>query len=389
MSNNKSNKNNSNASVQYGDVAKALKKPQNNTTANNTTNNAQNNNKKAALPDTPVIAKNQLDTYVIGQDMAKIILSTSVYNHVLKKTFYEKNDGTNCQYNIEKSNILMVGPTGCGKTHLIKSIEKIWNKSIPFVIADATSLTATGYHGNDVIDILSNLYDASGRNIPKAQWGIVYIDEIDKLAKPANGEVSDSITVNVQQELLKMMEGATYTVPVGGKNSNGNSNSTVTMDTSNILFICGGAFPAMKEIISNRTHLYDVPNIFLNVKTEDLVDFGLIPEFIGRCPVICPLEDMSTEMLVNILTKPKNDIIGQYKRLVKIYGCGLEFTDDALEAIAELAIEKKTGARALRTILEEVLQPILYILPSKAPNKRVIIDRSVVLEGAEPQIMGM
>ncbi|MBR6157071.1 MAG: ATP-dependent Clp protease ATP-binding subunit ClpX, partial [Lachnospiraceae bacterium] len=303
--------------------------------------------------------KAMLDEYVVGQEKAKKIMSVAVYNHY-------KRIATNTmdEIQIEKSNMLMLGPTGCGKTYLVQTLAKILN--VPLAITDATSLTEAGYIGDDIESVVSKLLAAAGNDVDKAEQGIIYIDEIDKIAKKQNTNSRDVSGESVQQGMLKLLEGSDIEVPVGASSKNAMV-PTTTVNTRNILFICGGAFPGIEEIIKNRLNksggigfhaeLADKDDqskkIMQKVETEDIRKFGMIPEFVGRLPMVCALEGLDQEMMVRILKEPKNAILKQYQKLMSMDEVKLEFEDDALRLIAEKAIKKDTGARALRSILEE------------------------------------
>ena len=314
----------------------------------------------------PKEIKAYLDQYVIGQDDAKRFLAVAVYNHYKRLKQPEDPDGVE----IEKSNIVMVGSTGTGKTLLARTIAKLLD--VPFTIVDATVFTEAGYVGEDVESILSRLLQVADYNVEAAQRGIVFIDEIDKIAKKRNANQRDVSGESVQQGMLKLLEGAEVEVPVGASSKNAMVPMT-TVDTKNILFICGGAFPGLDDIIKERLNKqssigfnadlkdkYDEDkNLCDKVTMEDLRNFGMIPEFLGRLPVVCSLQRLTKEMLVSILKEPKNAILKQYKKLLAMDEVNLEFDDDALGIIAEKAIEKDTGARALRSILEEYMLDIM------------------------------
>ncbi|MCH5279965.1 MAG: ATP-dependent Clp protease ATP-binding subunit ClpX [Lachnospiraceae bacterium] len=313
--------------------------------------------------------KESLDEYVVGQEKAKKIISVAVYNHYKRVATNTMDD-----IEIEKSNMLMIGPTGCGKTYLVKTLARILD--VPLAIADATSLTEAGYIGDDIESVLSKLLAAAGNDVDKAQMGIVFIDEIDKIAKKQNTNSRDVSGESVQQGMLKLLEGADIEVPVGANSKNAMVPLT-TINTRNILFICGGAFPDLDEIIKQRLSkqssigfnatLKDVfdkeKNIHSKVTIEDLKKFGMIPEFLGRLPVIYTLDGLTEEMLVSILQEPKNAILKQYQKLLSLDEVELKFDDSALQAIAKKAMEKDTGARALRAIIEEFMLDIMYEIP--------------------------
>ena len=328
--------------------------------------------------------KGMLDEYVIGQDYAKKVMSVAVYNHY-------KRVATNTQkeIEIEKSNMLMIGPTGSGKTYLVKTLARILQ--VPLAITDATSLTEAGYIGDDIESVLSKLLMAADNDVEKAERGIVFIDEIDKIAKKKEVRSRDVSGESVQQGLLKLLEGSEVEVPVGATSKNAMV-PMVTMDTSNILFICGGAFPDLPEIIKNRLtksssigfnadlkDKYDEDeNILSHVTTEDLREYGMIPEFLGRLPIVYTLEKLNKEALIKILKEPKNAILAQYQKLLALDEVELKFSDDALEAIANKAIEKNTGARALRSIIEDFMLDIMYDIPSDKSVREVIITDKVI-----------
>jgi len=340
----------------------------------------------------PHIIKGQLDDYVIGQEHAKKVISVAVYNHYKRVASNTLDD-----IEIEKSNILMIGPTGSGKTFMVKTLAKLLN--VPLAITDATSLTEAGYIGDDVESVVSKLLAAADNDVEKAERGIIFIDEIDKIAKKKNTNNRDVSGESVQQGLLKLLEGSEIEVPVGATSKNAMVPMT-TVNTRNILFICGGAFPDIDNIIKTRLnkqssigfsadlkdkHDNDL-NILQKVTVEDLREFGMIPEFIGRLPILYSLEGLSKEMLVKILKEPKNAILKQYQKLLLLDEVLLEFSDGALEAIAEKALEKKTGARALRAIIEEFMLDIMYEIPKDQNIGKVVITREYVEHKGVPLI---
>ncbi len=328
--------------------------------------------------------KASLDEYVVGQEHAKKVISVAVYNHY-------KRVATNTMDNIEieKSNMLMIGPTGCGKTYLVKTLARLLD--VPLAIADATSLTEAGYIGDDIESVISKLLAAADNDVEKAERGIVFIDEIDKIAKKRNTNTRDVSGESVQQGMLKLLEGAEVEVPVGANSKNAMV-PLATVNTRNILFICGGAFPDLETIIKERLtktasigfnselkDKYDKDkNILSKVTVEDIRKFGMIPEFIGRLPIIYTLEGLSREMMVKILKEPKNAILKQYQKLLELDEVSLSFTDDALEAIAEKAMERDTGARALRSIIEEFMLDIMYEIPKDDNIGQVTITREYI-----------
>lgn len=328
--------------------------------------------------------KQSLDEYVIGQDYAKKVISVAVYNHYKRVA-----TGTMDDIEIEKSNMLMIGPTGCGKTYLVKTLAKLLD--VPLAIADATSLTEAGYIGDDIESVISKLLAAAGNDTERAEKGIVFIDEIDKIAKKKNTNSRDVSGESVQQGMLKLLEGADVEVPVGANSKNAMVPLT-TINTRNILFICGGAFPDLEEIIKERltkqssmgfnAQLKDAfdkeENLLSKVTVEDIRKFGMIPEFIGRLPIIFTLQGLTKDMLVKILTEPKNAILKQYQKLLELDEVKLEFADDALEAIAEKAMKKDTGARALRSIIEEFMLDIMYEVPKDDNIGKVTITRAYI-----------
>ncbi len=328
--------------------------------------------------------KASLDEYVVGQEHAKKVISVAVYNHYKRVA-----TGTMDEIEIEKSNMLMIGPTGSGKTYLVKTLAKLLD--VPLAIADATSLTEAGYIGDDIESVVSKLLAAADNDVEKAERGIIFIDEIDKIAKKKNTNSRDVSGESVQQGMLKLLEGAEIEVPVGASSKNAMV-PLATINTKNILFICGGAFPDLEDIIKERltktasigfnSTLKDAfdkeKNLLSKVTVEDLRKFGMIPEFLGRLPVIYTLEGLSKEMMVKILKEPKNAILKQYQKLLELDEVKLEFNDEALEAIADKAMEKDTGARALRSIIEEFMLDIMYEIPKDDNIGRVTITKEYI-----------
>lgn len=336
--------------------------------------------------------KAMLDEYVVGQEHAKKVMSVAVYNHY-------KRVATKCDdIEIEKSNMLMLGPTGSGKTYLVRTLARLLD--VPLAITDATSLTEAGYIGDDIESVVSKLLAAAGNDVERCQQGIIFIDEIDKLAKKKNANQRDVSGESVQQGMLKLLEGADVEVPIGASSKNAMVPTTV-INTRNILFICGGAFPDMENIIKNRLNKsssmgfmadlkdkYDEDkNLLQKVTVEDLREFGMIPEFIGRLPILFATEPLDDDMLVRILKEPKNAIIKQYKKLLELDEVQLEFDDDALYAIAKQAKEKGLGARGLRSIIEEFMLDIMYEIPKDENIGKVVITADYIEKKGGPRIM--
>ena len=336
--------------------------------------------------------KETLDQYVIGQEKAKKVMSVAVYNHY-KRVATDTMD----EIEIEKSNMLMIGPTGCGKTYLVKTLAKLLD--VPLAIADATSLTEAGYIGDDIESVVSKLLAAADNDVERAEHGIIFIDEIDKIAKKKNTNQRDVSGEAVQQGMLKLLEGSEVEVPVGANSKNAMV-PLVTVNTRNILFICGGAFPDLENIIKERLNKqasigfyadlkdkYDhEPHLLQKVTVEDIRSFGMIPEFIGRLPIIFTLDGLSEDMLVKILKEPKNAILKQYQKLLALDEVKLEFEEGALHAIAAKALEKDTGARALRAILEEYMLDIMYEIPKDDNIGEVVITREYIEGNGGPKV---
>ncbi len=364
--------------------------------------NSQKIKKKSEAKSKPIIdikdipaphkIKAKLDEFVIGQDKAKKVMSVAVYNHY-KRVATDTMD----EIEIEKSNILLLGPTGSGKTYLVKTLAKLLD--VPLAIADATSLTEAGYIGDDIESVVSKLLAAAGNDVEKTEHGIIFIDEIDKIAKKKNTTARDVSGESVQQGMLKLLEGSNVEVPVGA----GSKNAMVplaTVNTRNILFICGGAFPDLEDIIKTRIaaqssigfganlrdELENDPALLSKVTTEDLRHFGMIPEFIGRLPVIFTLNDLDNDMYIRILKEPRNSIIKQYQKLFRMDEVDLQFEDEAFVEIAKIAEERKTGARALRSIIEELLLDIMYQVPKDENIGTVIITGDYVKKKGSPII---